>query len=340
MPNCNRIVSVILAAGKGARMQTPDLHKVCFPVAGKPVIVRSLETYERCGIAAHLLVVGQHAEQVMRTVASVPANLMYCFQAEQKGTGHAARIAANLLEAQGYDGDIMLVAGDKVLEDSIVIRLLDCFHAQDCDLAFVVGDKEAFPTSGHIVTDDPGRIIGNIEVFDIARMHFLIELRSLIREHPLSPEDTERRALVYFKQEGKAAKALGSLWDLIKRSQAIDRRTLNRHFSEADFALNINGQQYTPSLLDNVRYVNLSVYMFKAPALYRALKRLGSNNAQHEEYLTDTIGILAAEGAKVAMVPLWYPEEAMAFNTQEELNEIIIYYEKRLLKPGREVINV
>ncbi|HOF86586.1 MAG TPA: NTP transferase domain-containing protein, partial [Armatimonadota bacterium] len=323
------ITAIILAAGKGTRMQSPNVHKVCLPVDGKPVIVRALETYQRAGLAAHLLVVGQQAEQVMRTASAVPAQVMYAFQAEQRGTGHATRVATDLLEAHGYQGDIMIVAGDKVLEEAIVARLLETFYARDCELAFVVGEAEIFTGSGRIVIEEDGRIIGNVETFDIARMRLLINLRALVRERPLSPEDAERLARAYFSREEKAAVALGAVWEAIKLGRPIDQELLDRNFTEADYHLRINGRSYSPAYLDRVRYANLSVYLVKGPVLYRALRRIGADNAQNEVYLTDVIGVLAAEGAKVDMVPLRYPEEAMAFNTPEELQAIEAYYSAR-----------
>lgn len=333
MPNTRQVTSVILAAGKGTRMQIP-YHKVCCPVAGTPVIVRSLETYHRCGITFHLLVVGQHAEQVMSTASVVPTHQLYCYQAEQKGTGHAAKIAATLLEAQGYDGDIMIVAGDKVLEDGVVHRLLDEFYRRECDLAFLVGAPGDFPGSGRIVTDGDGAILGNIEVFDVARMRLLIDLQAIVHERPIPADEAKRLAMTYFSKEEKAAKALGILWTLLLDGQPIGRQVLEEHFSSDDFTLMLHGARYSPALLDNVKYVNLSTYLFKAPALYRALRALGSNNAQNEEYLTDTIGILAAEGARLSMVPLHYSEEAMAFNTPEELLAIEDYYHNKLQPVG------
>lgn len=329
MTASRHITTIILAAGKGTRMQTPNTHKVCLPVGGKPVIVRSLETYQRAGVTSHLLVVGQQAEQVMRTASAVPAQVSCVFQAEQRGTGHATRIAANLLEAQGYTGDIMIVAGDKVLEETIVQRLIDTFYAHDCDLAFTVGAEEIFTGSGRVVVDEHGGIIGNVETFDVARMRLLIHLREQVAERPLPPEEAERLAMCYFKREDKAATALGAIWEAIKLGRPIDRALLERNCTEADYNLNINGRSYPPSYLERVRYANLSVYLFNGPALFRALRTLSSDNAQNEEYLTDVIGILAAEGARLEMVPLLYPEEAMAFNTSEELQAIEQYYRTR-----------
>jgi len=331
------IVSVILAAGKGTRMRDNNTrHKVCYPVQGMPVIHRSLEMYERCGLSWHLLVVGNNVEQVMKTVEAGPTKkVLYCFQAEQKGTAHATRIAANLLEAQGFDGDIFVVAGDKVLEEGIVRRLLDDFYSNDRDLSFVVGNIEDFPDAGRIITDTEIDIIGNVEVFDCDRIRLMIHLRERTQAGPVPAAEVEALALKSFRTEKKAAKALGPIWDLLKAGKPIDRRVLDAHTTEADYVLNINCRQYPPGLMDNVRYTNLSVYLFKARALYRSLKGVNSANAQNEEYLPDVIGSLITEGASVSAVPLLYPQEAMAFNSPEELAEIEQYYMGKTLVGNR-----
>ena len=48
-----------------------------------------------------------------------------------------------------------------------------------------------------------------------------------------------------------------------------------------------------------MREVNVGAYCFDAAALVPALEQLSSDNAQGEYYLTDVVGILAAEGRRV-----------------------------------------
>ncbi|MBP5261547.1 MAG: bifunctional UDP-N-acetylglucosamine diphosphorylase/glucosamine-1-phosphate N-acetyltransferase GlmU [Clostridiales bacterium] len=50
-----------------------------------------------------------------------------------------------------------------------------------------------------------------------------------------------------------------------------------------------------------IREINSSMYVFSTPLLLSALGRLGSENAQKEYYLTDTIGILIGDGHKVGV---------------------------------------
>ena len=69
--------SMILAAGKGTRMGSETRHKVCFPVDGQPVINRTLDIYNGCGIRQHILVVGFLADQVIETVGRKHDNVIF-----------------------------------------------------------------------------------------------------------------------------------------------------------------------------------------------------------------------------------------------------------------------
>jgi CTP:molybdopterin cytidylyltransferase MocA len=55
--------SIIMAAGKGNRMQCPGQSKVCLDIGGVPAIVRALDAYEACGLGHHIIVVGELADQ-------------------------------------------------------------------------------------------------------------------------------------------------------------------------------------------------------------------------------------------------------------------------------------
>jgi len=71
-----------------------------------------------------------------------------------------------------------------------------------------------------------------------------------------------------------------------------------------------------------IREVNVSLYCFDAQALREALPRLTNRNAKKEYYLTDVLGLLRADGAKLAAVPAVPPEEVLGINTPEELEQV------------------
>lgn len=63
---------------------------------------------------------------------------------------------------------------------------------------------------------------------------------------------------------------------------------------------------------------NPCYYCFNAAWLWNNLKKVGSNNAQKEYYLTDLIGMAIEEGVKISSISI-EPKEAIGINTAEDL---------------------
>lgn len=311
------IVAVILAAGRGTRMGATHLPKVCFPVAGVPAIARAVESYLQCGIQTHCVVVGAGAESIMQVLKHLPGQRLYAYQPEPHGTGHATRIAIDLLRSLGYTGDVLVVAGDKVIEEPFLARLIDTFYATRSDLAFATGNVDDFPSSGRVVRDAEGKICAIVEVFDLARAQLLKALR---HSAPLSPKQARHIVEKFFPQEKKAQHALGTLWEAIQRGE-----TLTAERIPVIEGVRAGGSLVPLRRLEQAQEVNLSIYLFRAPVLYEALARLTADNAQGEEYLTDIIAILAEQGVVIHTVPVAYPQETIAFNTPQELQAIEQY---------------
>ena len=65
--------------------------------------------------------------------------------------------------------------------------------------------------------------------------------------------------------------------------------------------------------------INSGVYAFEAHLLGDAVKRVPTDNAKGEEYLTDVVAILRAEGHRVASVRLEDAEEVLGVNDRAQL---------------------
>lgn len=160
------ICCIILAGGRGKRMASAKLHKVCFPIVGAPAIVRAIETYKKAGLRRFLVVVGQMADQVMATVAAKHPDVAFVYQPDPGGTGHAALVAARVLQAQAWRGGAMIVMGDKVTRPEVVRDLLESFTASDADAVMTTLPKDSLTTAGRVVRRD-GTILGIVELPDI-----------------------------------------------------------------------------------------------------------------------------------------------------------------------------
>src|SRR3989338_7114992 len=103
----NKVKIVILAGGKGKRMQS-DLPKVLFPIKGKPMIKHLLESIEKSGIDPRpVVVVGYKKELVMDELGE---KYNYAIQEEQLGTGHAVLSAKERVGSEA--NHVLVLYGD------------------------------------------------------------------------------------------------------------------------------------------------------------------------------------------------------------------------------------
>ncbi|RYD98793.1 MAG: bifunctional UDP-N-acetylglucosamine diphosphorylase/glucosamine-1-phosphate N-acetyltransferase GlmU, partial [Sphingomonadales bacterium] len=101
------IAAIILAAGKGMRMKS-DTHKVLHPIAGQPMLLHLIHSFDAAGARERVVVVGSLREQVEAVVA--PLGVRIVVQEEQLGTAHAALQAKSALA--DFDGIAVICFGD------------------------------------------------------------------------------------------------------------------------------------------------------------------------------------------------------------------------------------
>jgi bifunctional UDP-N-acetylglucosamine pyrophosphorylase / glucosamine-1-phosphate N-acetyltransferase len=80
-----------------------------------------------------------------------------------------------------------------------------------------------------------------------------------------------------------------------------------------------------------IQEINSGVYAFEAHLLGDVIKRVPTDNAKGEEYLTDVVAILRAESQRVASVLLEDPEEVMGVNDRAQLARARQILNSRLL---------
>ena len=187
------IACIILAGGKGKRMASQERHKVCFPIAGVPAIVRAIQTYKDAGLRRFLVVVGQMADQVMQTVCAAHPDVAFVYQPEARGTGHAALTAAHVLAAEGWAGGAMVVMGDKVTTPPVVQRLLRQFQQSHADLILTTLPKDDKTTAGRILRRADGTVAAIVELADIKKAR-VAGTRFHLGEQSVSGDELEAQA--------------------------------------------------------------------------------------------------------------------------------------------------
>lgn len=107
MENAKKIRIIVLAAGKGVRMQS-EAPKVLSPLWGKPMVSYLLESIAKSGVDERpVIVVGYKKEEVIKELGD---KYDYVVQNEQLGTGHAVMSAKSLLENNA--DNVMVLPGD------------------------------------------------------------------------------------------------------------------------------------------------------------------------------------------------------------------------------------
>ena len=191
----SRDAALVLAAGKGTRMRS-SLPKVLHSLAGKPLLVRVLNTLRDAGFAHPAVVVG-YGEDLIRE--AVGPRCCYVTQGDQLGTGHAASVGLAALPSTVER--LLLVHGDEPMIEAEPLRQL--LELQGSSGAAVVlltalvedtrgfgrvvrdaaGEPMALPQEGELSPEQRGIREVNLGayVFDAA---FLREVLSELQPHP------------------------------------------------------------------------------------------------------------------------------------------------------------
>ena len=138
--------AIILCAGKGSRMKDNSKSKVCFDCAGIPVIRRIIDNMKQAGVSRFVVVIGHQAYSVMDCLDQVDG-VVYAYQKEQKGTGHAALCGLKALSSMGYSGPVIVSMGDYAASGGYYIS---------CAADYIVADPTTL--TGSIVIEWTGYI--------------------------------------------------------------------------------------------------------------------------------------------------------------------------------------
>lgn len=157
------IAAIILAAGKGTRMQS-DTHKVLHPIAGRPMLLHLIDSVKALGAAREVVVVGAGREQVEAAVTPLGAETAH--QAEQLGTGHAVLQAREALA--GFAGDVLILYGDVPLVTTATMRrMVERLHGDDAPAVVVLGFRPADPGAyGRLIVAGGDRLAKIVEYKD------------------------------------------------------------------------------------------------------------------------------------------------------------------------------
>ena len=226
-----------MAAGLGTRMRS-KCPKHLHELLGRRLVDWVIAAAD--GLDPDPLVVVTSPGTVAELEGTLPAGVVLAVQEEARGTGDAAAAARPALE--GFEGDVLILAGDApLLSAAALAGLLETHRAEGAAATVLSFEPEDPGSYGRVLRGDDGRLVAIVEAGDA-----------------------------------------------------------------------------TPEQLA-VREVNSSVYVVDADALWDALARLDTDNAQGELYLTDAVRHLVDDGRVVAVYGAEDPRVGEGVNTRADL---------------------
>ena len=157
----NNRYAVILAAGKGTRMQS-KLYKVLHKVCDRTMVELVLDSLSDLEMQEVITVVGHGAERVKEVLGD---RTKFVLQAEQLGTAHAVKVAKD--ELKDKEGTTIVMYGDTpLIRPETINSMLDHHensNAKATVLTAIADDPFAY---GRIIRDIYGKLVKIVEEKD------------------------------------------------------------------------------------------------------------------------------------------------------------------------------
>ena len=159
---------LILAAGKGKRMENPEMAKVMYDISDKPMIEHVVLLTAKLRPQRTLLIVGWQKEAVIDYVSGRHPDVKFVEQPQQLGTGHAVLQARN--ELSDFDGDILVLSGDVPLLTEETVEALVGYHRSSEAAATILSAEFEDPSGyGRVVRNEDGSVKRIVEDKDATK---------------------------------------------------------------------------------------------------------------------------------------------------------------------------
>lgn len=160
MNNYPNLCAVILAGGKGKRMNAKVNNKVTYPVAGEPIIQRILKKIKSAGIENIVVVVGHAKNSVIKLL---PPNIKVAHQTKRLGTGHATKAALGQIPKNTKN--VLVLYGDDAFwySPEHFQELITTHNLSNATVTFCTTNVENPFGLGRIIRDKSGNVTGIIE---------------------------------------------------------------------------------------------------------------------------------------------------------------------------------
>lgn len=172
MVDQSKIAAIVLAAGKGKRMQSINSNKVVLPLGGKPMILYGIDLLRKFHVDPIVVVVGFAKESVMNVVGK---DVVYVIQERQLGTGHA--VMKGLQKLSDAITDVIVINGDDVAfyDEKTMRNLLNIHKTSNAAVTFLTLTVDNPYGLGRVLRDNENRVIAIREEKDASPQERLIK---------------------------------------------------------------------------------------------------------------------------------------------------------------------
>lgn len=250
--------ALVLAAGEGTRMRplTAKRPKPLLPVAGKPLLMHTLDALAEGGIRDVTILVGRLEAKLREAVrvARVDLNISFAVQEEILGTAHAVASAAAAMKPP-----FLCLNGDVLVAPGLVKSLAESYDGGE--VLALSGKPLSDPAAcGRVRCDSAGRAVAIIEKssggadlpVNAGIYVFSKELLDAARAVPLSPrgEYELTDALQSLIDAGRPVRGhpfdgpwldIGKPWDLLTANEVLMARLNPENRGQVEEGVHIEG---------------------------------------------------------------------------------------------------
>lgn len=196
---------IILAAGRGKRMNSLDKNKVTIQLANKPIVLHIVHFMQSLNFGAIIIVVGHLKESVQNVLQK--ENVIFAEQTEQLGTGDAVSVGIRVLP-ENIKNVFVVYGDDAVLyskkQRDIIEKLLEKHFESQAQVTFLTIEQDDPFGLGRIIRNNKGELKAMVEEKDatkeqrkikeinpgcfVFRVEFLKKYLPLIQKSPVTGE--------------------------------------------------------------------------------------------------------------------------------------------------------
>jgi len=152
--------AIVLAAGKGTRLNCKDTPKVMLPIADIPMIDFSLDNLNKAGFKKPVVVIGFCGAKIREHLKN---SVIYAEQTKRLGTAHAVMCAVSKIP-KAIEDVLVVMGDDSAFYDPKTLNDLVELHRQKSPSITMLTVQKNNPTGlGRVIRDETGHVIDIIE---------------------------------------------------------------------------------------------------------------------------------------------------------------------------------